>query len=244
MSLRGDITDFPLTEIVQIISVSQQTGTLVLNGEVSKLSISFRSGKPILAGSAGNREKIGELLLKGNEVNRRDIIDAMLIQKNCSDNGSSKRIGKILIEMGTVSPQIINKYLSDQIVNSLYDILSEKKGTFEFNPEEGYLETEHPIALDIDELIIQGIRHIDDRAKIKDTLLSAKAIYHHNKNIVDRNAPLLANDERLVLSLVDGTRSIEDVVNIIDIPNANVKQILYKLISMSYLEFDNTPASG
>ncbi len=238
MSLRGNIIDFPLTEIVQIIGTNRQTGTLVLDGEISKLSISFRDGKPVPAGSANNREKIGELLLKNNELDRRDVIDAMLIQKRQSDKGNNKRIGNILVEMGIVSPRIINKYLSDQIVESLYDILSEKNGTFEFSPEGTNPENDDSIALDIEELILQGLQQIDDRAKIKDTLLSGETVYKHNINIVERDALLLTNKERLILSLVDGTRSVEDILNTIDIPKSDVIQILYKLINMSYIEID------
>ena len=235
MTLRGDIIDFPLAEIVQIIGASRQTGTLMLDGEISKLSISFRDGKPVLTDSADNCERIGELLLKSKDVDRRDVIDAMLIQKRHSEKGDKKRIGKILIEMGIVSPHTINKYISNQIRESLYDILSERKGTFQFEAEEVDVDTDEPITLDIEELILQGMRHIEDRTRIKDTLLMAETVYHHDKKIVDRDGPLLTNYERLVLSLVDGKRPVKGILDIIDIPKFDVIQILYKLINMSYI---------
>lgn len=236
MALRGDITDFPLTEIVQILGASRQTGTLVLDGEISKLSIRFRNGKPVQTESADNREKIGEILLKNNEIDRRDVIDAILIQKRYSENGDNKRIGNILIEMGTISPRIIDKYLSDQIIESLYEILSEKKGTFCFETEEANPETDEAIALNIEELILQGMRQIEDRARIKDTLLTPGAIFQPDNDIVDRDGRLLTNDERLVLSMVDGSRPVKELFKILDIPKPEVTQILYKLINMSYIQ--------
>ncbi len=244
MSLRGDITDFPLTEIVQIIGVSRQSGTLVLDGEISKLSISFRAGKPVQTASANNRYKIGELLLKNREVERRDVIDALLIQKRHTENGDYKRIGNILVEMGIVSPHTMNRYLSDQITESLYDILSEKQGTFEFNPEKRETDSDDLVALDIEELIFQGLREIENKTKIKDTLLSGKTVYEHNDSIVERDAVLLTNEERLVLSVVDGTRQVNDIVGVTDIPSSEIIRILSKLINMSYIESDSTTISN
>ncbi len=236
MTLRGDITDCPLTEIVQIIGASRQTGTLVLDGEISKLSIRFRNGKPVQTESADNREKIGEILLRNNEVDRRDVIDAILIQKRYSENGDDKRIGNILIEMGTVSPRIIDKYLSNQIIESMYEILSEKKGTFRFETEETDPDTNEPATLNIEELILQGLRQIEDRARIKDKLLMPEAVFQPDIEIVNRDARLLTNDERLVLSLVDGSRPVAEIFKILDIPKPEATQILYKLINMSYIQ--------
>jgi hypothetical protein len=238
MTLRGDITDFPLTEIVQIIGASRQNGTLVLDGEISKLSIRFRNGKPVQTESADNREKIGEILLKNNELDRRDVIDAILIQKRYSENGDNKRIGNILIEMGTVSPRIIDKYLSDQIIESMYEILSEKKGTFRFETEETNPDAKETITLNIEELILQGLRQIEERAKIKDTLLTPEAVFQPDIDIVDRDGRLLTNDERLVLSLVNGSRPVKEIFKILDIPKLEVTQTLYKLINMSYIQID------
>jgi len=235
MTLRGDITDFPLTEIVQIIGASRQTGTLVLDGEISKLSIRFHNGNPVQTESTDNREKIGEILMKNNEVDRRDVIDAILIQKRYSENGDNKRIGNILIEMGSVSRRIIDKYLSTQTIESMYEILSEKKGTFRFETEETNPDANEPVTLNIEELILQGLRQIEDRAKIKDTLLTPEAVFQPDIEIVDRDGRLLTNDERLVLSLVNGSRPVEEIFKILDIPKSEVTQILYKLINMSYI---------
>ncbi len=235
MSLRGDITDFPLTEIVQIIGASRQSGTLVLDGEISKLSIRFHDGKPVQTESADNREKIGEMLLKNNEVERRDVMDAILIQKRHSENGDEKRIGNILVEMGTVSPRIIDKYLSNQIKESLYEILSEKKGTFRFETEEKNPETNEPVTIDIEELILQGLREIEDRAKIKDILLTPDAVLQPNDIIIERDGRLLTNDERLVLSLVNGERPVQGIYDILDMPKDEITRNLYKLTNMSFI---------
>ncbi|MCP4229036.1 MAG: DUF4388 domain-containing protein [bacterium] len=242
MSLNGDITDFPLTEIVQIIGTSRRTGTLVLDGEAGKLSVSFHEGKPIHADSTDSRVKLGELLLKNNEINRRDVVDAILIQKRGSESGDAKRFGAILIEMGAVSPNVISKYVSNQIKESLYDILSERTGKFRFDPGEVAYDTDDFVSVDIEELILQGLRQIDEMARIKETFPSNETVYRRNEMIVERDAGLLHNDERLILSLIDGQRSLNDVYGLATFRRFDVIQIIDKLTDMDYIEnVENTP---
>jgi hypothetical protein len=236
MSLNGDITDFPLTEIVQIIGTSKRTGTLVLDGEAGKLSVSFHDGRPIYADPTDSRVKLGELLLENNEINRRDVVDAILIQKRTSESGSKKRFGAILVEMGAVSPKTISKYVSNQIKESLYDILSEKKGKFRFDPGDVAYDTDDFVSIDIEELILQGLRQIDEMAKIKESIPPPKTVYRQNELIVTRDAKFLDNDERLVLSLINGERSILDIYGLAPLRRFDIIRIIHKLEDMSFIE--------
>ena len=88
----------------------------------------------------------------------------------------------------------------------------------------------------IAQLILQGLREIEDRAKIKDILLSPDAVLQPNDIIIERDGRLLNNDERLVLSLVNGERPVQGIYDILDMPKDEITRNLYKLTNMSYIQ--------
>ena len=58
MALRGNLRDFTVTQLLNLINLAQKTGTLVLDGPSEQAQIAFRDGKLAYArvGQDDNRQ--------------------------------------------------------------------------------------------------------------------------------------------------------------------------------------------
>ena len=45
MALKGNLRDFSITQLLNLVNVAQKTGTLVIEGPSDKAWVSFRDGK-------------------------------------------------------------------------------------------------------------------------------------------------------------------------------------------------------
>jgi len=236
MTFSGKIADFSLTEIIQTIGSSGRTGQLVIDGRIVKISVIFRDGQPVRTIPEYMSVMLGQLLIRGKEVDPVGLITALTIQKSHKKIDDDKRLGCILLDLGLIDQETLNKYLSIQLRDSFYDILSEKEGTFEFISMDIQPDIEDLFSLNIVDLILHGMRYIETRARIKEIISSDDVVLKKNSGIDSTDIGLLGTNERMVFFLVDGIKSITDILNSATSAQLNVLEALYQLIKKSYIK--------
>ena len=68
MSFEGDIKDFSLAEVMQIIGQGGKTGTLAVEGERETIWVYYKEGKAVFATPSNLREQLGTILLQDGEI--------------------------------------------------------------------------------------------------------------------------------------------------------------------------------
>jgi hypothetical protein len=236
MAFSGDITDFSLPEIVQVIGYSGRTGRLEINGNIVNLSIVFCNGNPVRITPGHNSVMLGQLLVRGDEIDPAGLNKALTIQEDYIQNGRNKRLGNILLDLGLIDRETLDRYLSLQIRDSFYDILSERKGTFEFMSSADLSDTDDISPINIPDLILNGMREIETRAKIKEVITSNDVVLKKNPKIEVTDIGLLIDEERMVYFAVDGIKSVAEILKSANLAHLNVMEALYRLIKKSYIK--------
>jgi len=231
----GEIKDFPLPEVVQIISQSKKTGLLEIDGATTKVSIDFYDGVPTKIDSSGNYERLGELLLKDNRITRRDVINALVIQNRIESRNGWKRIGIILVNMGAVDEGLVKDYVKEQIRISLHTVLSECSGSFRFDANVRYDIPVEKIEISIDEILINGFGEIEELALAKSHIKSLLNVPKRNSDVDEPMLLRLNNDERLLLSLVNGKRNYGEIKELSRLPDYVFYRILLKAKNKLYI---------
>jgi len=82
MALEGTLRDFSLADIFQLIGLQRKTGVLTLNGSDDTVSVSFLDGKVVGAESALKKleDRLGHLLLRSNLVSQGQLDAALRAQ--------------------------------------------------------------------------------------------------------------------------------------------------------------------
>ena len=83
MALEGTIKDFGLPDIFQLIGLQRKTGLLTLKHEKENVTVTFESGQVVMADSLAKRleDRLGNVLVKQGKLSKEKLDDALQTQK-------------------------------------------------------------------------------------------------------------------------------------------------------------------
>lgn len=209
MDLEGNLNRFSVAEIFQLLSFSRKTGTLGLQASEEVAMVYFRAGNVIYAYTPQQKIPLGELLVEQGILTEEQLAGA-LAEKAKNPN---RRIGEILVAMGFVSRSQMEEAVRRQVEELIYRVLHWEAGNFKFYEEEFPTEEEIFIHISTENLILEGVRRLDELEGVKqrlpdfDTVLNIKPIPTQRVRDV-----ALKSDEWNVLALVDGRKDIYQIV--------------------------------
>jgi hypothetical protein len=173
-ALEGDLGRFQPAEIFQLLQLSQASGRLELSrpvagepapvregaggsraGEV--VDVFFELGRPVLARTSGQSVRTGEILVHRGHASRGAVLEALEAQRG----GIGRRIGEVLAERGATTPEHVARAVHEGERRILYGVLLWREGRFRFLAGERAEGNDLPLDLDLDRLILEGLRLAD-----------------------------------------------------------------------------------
>jgi tetratricopeptide (TPR) repeat protein len=232
MAIKGSLVEASLPEVIQLIAYSLKSGCLSVTDGRNFGNIFLREGKIIYATILKRDSRLGDSLL-GKRLFQKDVLkQALSVQKS-----KRKRIGEILVEMGAISRQILEDELKHQIEDALYTMLTWDKGYFNF--EEGLLPApdEQTIQLSSKDLLLRSARRIPTWQEIQERLPPAGTVLVAKKDGKDLE---LIESEAAVLSLIDGQKSIDEIVKKAGFDFQEACKAVYVLLTAGVVEEPKT----
>ncbi len=131
MAIQGALSDVSLADIAQLLGVGGKTGCLTLTHEGNNGKVYFEGGRVIFASVVNRPDRLGDLLLANKVINREQFEAAMAHQAT----GTGQRVGEVLVELGSVTQEQLDKYISVQIEEAVYFLFQWDEGTFQFESD-------------------------------------------------------------------------------------------------------------
>ncbi|MFN7960443.1 MAG: DUF4388 domain-containing protein [Thermoanaerobaculia bacterium] len=203
MSIAGNLNTMPLAELLQWLSQSTKTGTLVIdNGEVEK-RIFFRDGRIFSSASTDPKEHLGHFLVSHGFISEDELSKAIEMQES-----NKMLLGKILVTIGAVAEPDLQRLLRLKAEESIYDLFSWRAADFRF--VDGGLPASHliPIDLDATAIILEGARRADEWRRIRQLIPSNEAIPVLLGELTD---PGIDHGAMQILALVNDDHTIEEI---------------------------------
>ena len=155
--LRGDLKHFFPAEILQLLSLAQASGKLELERATERAEIFVERGQPVFARTNGATVRTGELLV------HRGALSAETLQGVLDRPGEpGERVGRRLVDAGVITPDQVQGAVRETLRRVLYGLLLWREGTFRFVPGEQAGGEDIRLDLDLDRLILEGLRQADE----------------------------------------------------------------------------------
>ncbi len=239
-SFKGELSEISLPDVLEYLRNSRKTGVITFKHERIKKSLYIQDGNVIFASSNLPDERLGDLLLTWGWITKESYgrSVAMLTPK--------RRQGRILVEMGAISPKQLWEGVQEQIRYIVYSLFNWDQGIFFFS--EGDLPSQENITADvgITDLIVEGIRRIKNIKGLEGRFPSRDVILART-DLGIKERIKTESFEKHVLDLVDGARAVKDVCRESEIGDSETLKVLYMLISIGYIKVkgrkmeDSTP---
>ncbi|MDH3890663.1 MAG: DUF4388 domain-containing protein [candidate division Zixibacteria bacterium] len=209
LDLQGRIERFTLPEILQLIASSRKTGTLGIQKDDSIVMVYFKEGSVIYGYGPRQTFHLGQLLRERGVITDEQLEDAVRVQAK-SEN--SKRLGEIMISRNYIDRADLEQVVIKQVKELLYSLLSWQSGSFKFYDNQFPTEEEITIDLSIENVILEGLRRVDEMNMVRETLPDLEAVFTISASQAGRKREVsLEADEWNIMALVDGRRSLDEV---------------------------------
>ncbi|MDA3917973.1 MAG: DUF4388 domain-containing protein [Deltaproteobacteria bacterium] len=231
MNLQGDFEGLTLSSILQLLYNDQKTGVLTVSCDKEESKVFFEQGTIVYASASLKEARLGFLM-------RNDgIISAKQLQK-CLALGRENKIyiGKILVDKGYISIDTLKKYNNKQVEAILYNLLFWKEGRFEYRDTKLNLKGMIVTQLNPMKLILEASRRIDELSVFKEFIPSDNLVFQMSGKVQSKEEIKLNANEWRILSLVDGTRSVHQIIKQSTYDEFAVYKIFFSMISSGLIE--------
>jgi len=207
VKLEGSLDAFSLPDIFQLLSFTKKSGALHLRRATLHGCVYFRDGAVTSATSDETRQGLGRRLiaLSGHAAISEDQLDAAINRCSAEEIG----IGRALVDAGAVDVDVVRGLIGEQAVDAVFDFLRWHDGDFSFNLDETSPD-DVGVLLAVEGLVENARARLEawDRAcsviPAPDSVLALPVT-------VDAD-PQVGRDDWGLLALIDGRRSVAEVV--------------------------------
>jgi hypothetical protein len=218
--LKGRLSELSLPDILQYLRATQATGILTLVSGGARKALYLKDGRVVFASSNLPNDRLGEILIREGKITVEEY------EASIRSLSGGKRQGRVLVEMGALSPKDLWEGVQFQIREIVYSLFQWEDGQFHF--EESMLPEKERITVDLDivDLIIAGIRRVESSGRIQGRYPAGDLVM---ERILDASSTVLEPYEEHVLGLVDGERSTMEVSRESEIGDNESLKVLYAL---------------
>ncbi len=223
MGITGNLKTMELAELLQWLSQSRKTGTLVIdNGEVEK-RIFFEDGKVISAAANDPKEYLGHFLVSHGFIDELTLAKAMDMQKE-----TRMLLGKILVTINAISESDLEHMLRLKAEEGIYEIFTWTEGDFEFLDGEMPEYTMVPLSIDVTGIVLEGLHRVDEWKGIRECIPSPLSVPVQIADWAEPDEAAGGSDR--ILSLVNDDRTIQEIALQTHSSEFHVCRVLYQQI--------------
>ncbi|HAL29884.1 MAG TPA: hypothetical protein DCP20_04095 [Coriobacteriia bacterium] len=234
MALRGNLKDFSLPDVFQLVQLSGKTGVLRIVRPDAEGSIWFRDGEVFFAQSNWRHELLGDRLVSAQRITPAALERALEMHKA---EGGERRLGEILVSEGYITQHVLETFVQEQIQDTIFDIMRWDEGDFDFEVLPEVLHEDIGLSVSVENIVMEGSRRLEEWNRIKKKVPSADMVFKMATAPGEGTFEIsLKPVEWNLLLLIDGTRSVRELAEEVRSTDFEVARVIYGLFSAGLLE--------
>jgi len=228
MAVSGNLRTMPFPDLMQWISASRKTGTLVIKGQRFTKKILFQTGLVSAVTSNNPREHLGYYLVGWGVLSEEELEHLLDRQKELN-----VMLGELLVQTGRLTREQVDHLVRLKTEETIYDLVHWNEGEFFFlddvQPRRDFKELQLPV----DQFILEGARQVDERRRIAAVIPDSGHIPRVVQSIDETR---LTPAGAAVLAQIDGVKSIEDIALACRMPEFPVLSFVHQGIQNGVFE--------
>ena len=233
MKLEGSLDAFSLPDVFQLLSYTKKTGGLHLAHDGCDGVVYFASGEVTGASADGSRHPLARRLIGAGSVED----DALRAAVERVEAGEGLGVAKALLESGSVDAELLRRAAQEQSVDAVFDLLRWREGDFAF-----VLDEANPDDVGFAAPASNVLEEAEGRRGTWDTVSrvvpSPDAVL--SMPVVLAEDPAINRDDWALLALVDGRRTVAQLVDLAGCGQYAVVSTLAALVERGLLAVSET----
>jgi len=219
-----------LPEVLGWVGSTNRVGVLTVRGVGSETMLHLRRGRVAECEASDPPVLLGQFLLFHGVITEEVLDRAMR-----AHTMSGRRLGDVLVDMGAVSSENLEEALTAKAEETVLCSFDHPSGWFVFDPDAASLEAPLTLDMSIADAIARGVKRVEDAAVAAATLQRPGHVLRRTAKTpsakINSVWPL-----RNAYALVDGDRTIDEIVLHLHGTRFNVIQRLHQLFLEGFIE--------
>jgi hypothetical protein len=233
MALKGNLRDFSITQLLNLINLANKTGRLVVERPTETISLYFQDGKLVYARDEIAKNNLVTVLYQAGKLNVRQ---QQFIRERSRDM-SDKEIGLLLIQANYLSRQEILLCLQTHFILILNRLFNWPDGAFSFENDQVPPDGKIKVKLSLENLIIEGTRRMREQEQLQDEIpsldMALKFAERPGANIRQLN---LSVDEWRVISFINPKNSMRQIASATKLSDMELRRIIFGFLQAGLVE--------
>ena len=228
-NVRGNLKHKRFPEVLAQLYRWKANGALLLRrGRIKKI-VYLKDGYPTFVKSNLLSECMGRILVREKLITEDECERSLELLPT----SAGKLQGAVLIEMGALSPHNLVFGLQLQLEQKLFDVFSWPDGDYQFNARVEVPNQAVHLDMSLATIVYEGVRRKFSDEHIKDLIEPFIDLYlgvHPEPSHRFQDLALEA-DERTMVALIDGRRTMREVIDRSSLPGPVARQLVYALMA-------------
>ncbi|MCX7832179.1 MAG: DUF4388 domain-containing protein [Actinobacteria bacterium] len=234
MSIEGSLTDFSISEVIQLFSIGKKTGLVKFKaGDFSGL-IAFESGLVYYSESSNEKGSISERLVKERKISSRSLRQAQGLLKITK---GEKSLLDILVENHFIEKSELEISIKNIIIDAIFDIGLNDNAQFVFSQEEKKQDEFAVVRISQEEIENELIRRQKTWEAIQKKITDTNSVFVLSPEAADRASEIrLKPLEWKILCLLNGENTLKDIYRILEISPYKAGKTAYGLLAAGLIQ--------
>jgi hypothetical protein len=233
MALKGNLRDFSITQLLNLINLAKKSGALYIEGPSDIAQVFFRDGKLTYAQIGQQETSLLQLLLEANKISQTQF-NLLTVRTN---NLSDKEAGLLFVNSGYVNQSETFKVIEDYLSGIMRSLFTWLDGYFHFEQNELPPAEKIPVRLPLENLIVEGARKIQELDELRAEIPSLEmALKFVDRPGIDINHLNLSPEEWRVISYVNPKNSMQQIAQTTKLDDLQIRKVVYALLQAGLVE--------
>ncbi len=233
MALRGNLRDFTVTQLLNLINLAHKTGTLIIEGPNETAKVAFRDGKLAFAQVGQEDSRLAMILHKSHRLSSGQYRAIQTRAAHVSD----KELGLLLINANYMTQDDILSALQVHFTDVVRRLFTWVEGFFRFENDMMPPDDRINVRLDLENLIIEGARQLRELEQLQDEIpsldMALKFTEHPGTSMQNMN---LSVEEWRVVSFINPKNTLKQIGSAAKMNDLELRRIVYGLLQAGLVE--------
>jgi len=233
MALKGNLRDFSISHLLNLINLAQKSGALVIKGTNTATTVFFKDGKLSYAQVGTEDSNLVTILHKADKFTAAQHKAIRAREGNIND----KEFGLLLINANYFSRQDIILILQNHFVGIVIQLFSWVEGFFQFENDAIPPKDKVTVRVDLENIIMEGSRHSNELEHLQDEIpnLNMALIFTDRPGANIRKVNL-SEDEWRVVSYINPKNTMQQIAKVTNLNESEFRRIVFSLLQAGIIE--------
>ncbi len=230
MALQGNLRDFSLTEILQLLGTQKKTGCLSLEWNTERAQVYILDGRIVATREPGMgaEDPLLVFLMKVHRLSDEQRRGLMSIHRE-----SGRDLEDLLVNGRYLDAEEMQGFIERQILNDLMSLVRWENGSYRFDPKKTWPHAPYA-RLSMEGALIEAARRVDEERRY---VLRFKDPYEllGVRDLPDPDEPL-SEEEKELFGIVDGHHTVAEVVAAAPLSEYEAYEALHRMLEAQWIE--------